>query len=340
MRAPPRGSLFALAVGLCLAASAARAQTDDDLLTAVVAQDGSGHFRTIQEAMARIGAGTPERPATIYVRRGVYRERVYVQREKRWVRLVGEDAESTVLVFGLHAGVVGPDGMKIGTFRTPTLYVDADDFTVENLTIQNDAGPVGQALAVTVNGDRVMFRRCRLLGHQDTLFLNRGRQYFEDCTVEGTTDFVFGGATAWFQDCEIRSLAGSYVTAASTPPESAYGFVFDACRVRVVPGATSYLGRPWRRHAATLFMRSDLGPGIRPEGWHDWDDPRRSATARYLEYRNTGPGADRSGRVPWSRELTNEDAAEITPAAVLGGGDGWDPTRAAPIPFAPPAVTR
>jgi len=326
--------------GLVLTVSTAQAQTDPGLLTAVVAQDGSGHFTTIQAAMAKVGTGTPERPATIYVRRGVYRELVYAQREKRYVRLVGEDPESTILVYGLHANRIGLDGQKIGTFRTPTFHLDADDFTVENMTIRNDAGPVGQAIALAVNGDRVLFRNCRLLGNQDTVFLNRGRQYFERCTIEGTIDFLFGGATAWFEDCEIRALESSYITATSTPPEAAFGFVFDRCRVRVADGKQVYLGRPWRDHAATLFMRSELGAGIRPEGWHNWDKPWREATSRYREYRNTGPGADRAGRVAWARELTPGEAEGITPASVLGGPDGWDPTRAAPVPFEPPPVGR
>jgi pectinesterase len=336
----PKRSLLSSFGSLVLAVSAAQAQTDDKLLTATVATDGSGHFTTIQAAMAKIGMGSPERPATIYVRKGVYREIVYAQREKRYVRLIGEDPESTILVYGLHASMPGLDGQKIGTFRTPTFYVDADDFTVERMTIQNDAGPVGQALAITVNGDRVLFRDCRFLGHQDTILLNRGRQYFEGCSIEGTTDFVFGGATAWFEDCDIRSLDSSYLTAAATPPEAAFGFIFNECRVSVAEGERSYLGRPWRDHAATLFMRCELGAGIRPEGWHNWDKPWTEVTSRFLEYRNTGPGAERSRRVSWARELTPNEADRITPATALRGCDGWDPTLAEPVPFAPPTVER
>ena len=332
---PAPVKLVSLVAGLGLAASVAAAQTDPKLTTAVVAKDGSGQFATIQEAMARIAMGTPDRPATIYVRRGVYRELVYAQREKRYVRLIGEDPESTVLVYGLHAGMKGLDGAAIGTFRTPTLYVDADDFTVENMTIRNDAGPVGQAIAVAVHGDRVLFRNCRFQGHQDTVFLNRGRHYFTGCSIEGTTDFVFGGATAWFESCDIHALASSYLTAAATPPESAFGFVFHRSRVRVAEGAQTYLGRPWRDHAATIFLRSELGAGIRPAGWHNWDRPWSESTSRYFEYRNTGAGADRAARVPWSRELTTAEADRITPAAVLGG---WDPARIEPVRFDPPKV--
>ncbi|HEX4951833.1 MAG TPA: pectinesterase family protein [Thermoanaerobaculia bacterium] len=327
--------LLFLGAGLGALASITAAQTDHRLTTAVVAKDGSGQFTSVREAVARVATGTPERPATIYVHRGVYRELVYVQREKRHLRLVGEDAESTVLVYGLHAGMKGLDGEAIGTFRTPTLYVDADDFTVENLTIRNDAGPVGQAVAAAVHGDRALFRGCRFQGHQDTLFLNRGRHYFAGCTIEGTTDFVFGGATAWFEGCDLRALGSSYLTAASTPPEAAFGFVFHRCRVTVAAGEQSYLGRPWRDHAATFFLKSELGAGIRPEGWHNWDRPWSEATSRFVEAGNTGAGADRSARVPWSKELTAAEADAITPVVVLGG---WDPTRAEPVRFEPPKV--
>ena len=332
-------TLLAGPVLLCLGlvATVAAAQTDPRLTTAVVAKDGSGDFTTIQAAMARIGMGSPDRPATIYVRRGVYRELVYAQREKRYVRLIGEDPASTVLVYGLHAGMKGLDGEPIGTFRTATFHLDADDFTVENLTIQNDAGPVGQALAIAVHGDRVVFRNCRFLGYQDTVFLNRGRHYFAGCHLEGTTDFVFGGATAWFEGCDVHALASGYITAAATPPESAFGFVFNRCRVDVAAGERSYLGRPWRDHAATLFMRGELGAGIRPAGWDNWDQPGRESTSRYLEYRNTGAGADRSARVRWSRELTTAEADRITAVTVLGG---WDPTLAEPVRFDPPERER
>lgn len=327
----------AAVAALVAVAAPAGAQTDPRLFTAVVAQDGSGQFTTIQAAVARIATGTPERPATIYVRRGVYRELVHVQREKRFVRVVGEDSDGTVLAFGLHAGMKGLDGEPIGTFRTPTLTVDADDFALENLTVRNDAGPVGQAVAVAIHGDRVLVRNCRLQGHQDTLLLNRGRHYFVGCTLEGTTDFVFGGATAWFEGCELRALASSFITAASTPPGSPYGFVFHRCRVRVAPGERAFLGRPWRDHAATLFLRSELDAGIDPAGWHDWDRPASVSTQRYGEHGNRGPGAGRSARVPWARELSAEEAATITPVAVL---DGWDPTRSVAVPFAPPLVRR
>lgn len=327
-----------LMVGLlALSASCLWGQTDAKFLTAVVAPDGSGDFTTIQAALAKIGMGSPENPATIYVRKGVYREVAYAQREKRYVRLIGEDPEETVLVYGLHANMIGPDGEKIGTFRTPTFYIDADDFTVENMTIANDAGRVGQALAIAVHGDRVLFRNCRFIANQDTLFLNRGRHYFEDCYIEGTTDYIFGGATAWFEGCELRSLTDSYITAAATPIESPFGFVFNDCTLLTDPKVKMYLGRPWRDHGAVLFMNCEMDTGIRPEGWHNWGKPWREHTTRYAEYGNTGPGAATVDRVSWSRQLGDGEAAAITVNAVLAGCDGWAPAETAFIPFNPTA---
>jgi beta-xylosidase/pectin methylesterase-like acyl-CoA thioesterase/lysophospholipase L1-like esterase len=328
-----RAFFFACLAGALSSARDAKAQTDHKLLTAVVAQDGSGDYTTIQAALARVGAGTQERPATIFVRRGVYREVVFAQREKRHVRLVGEDRDRTILIYGLHAGMKGLDGEPIGTFRTPTFTVDADDFTVENLTIVNDAGPGSQAVAVAVSGDRVSFRNCALQGHQDTLFANRGRHFFGGCSIEGTTDFVFGGATVWFEDCDLVARASSTITAASTPAEARFGFVFHRSRVHVAEGQRVFLGRPWRDHAATLFLESELPAGVHPEGWNDWEKPWSHGTARFGEFANTGPGAHRTARVAWSRELTADEGAAVTPAAVLGG---WDPSNAAAIPFAPP----
>ena len=185
---------------------------------AVVAADGSGQYTTVQEAINAAPQNTTlDRPWIIYIKAGSYREVVYVQREKRFVKLVGEDPARTTITYNLHANMVGSDGKPIGTFRTPTVQIDADDFSAENLTFENTAGPVGQALAVRVDGDRVVFRNCRFLGWQDTVFLNRGRHYFIDSYIAGHVDFIFGGATAYFDRCDIHVLRNGYITAASTP---------------------------------------------------------------------------------------------------------------------------
>ncbi len=293
---------------------------------AVVAADGSGQFHSLQDAIAAAPAGRPGRPWIIHVRPGSYRERLYVQREKRFLALVGEDAATTVVTFDLHANVPGTDGKPIGTFRTATAQIDADDFTAEGLTFENAAGPVGQALAVRVDGDRAAFRNCRFVGWQDTVLLNRGRQYFEGCFISGHVDFIFGGATAFFDRCTIVARGDGYLTAASTPENERYGFVFSHCTVRGESLAVrTYLGRPWRSFASAAFLDTEMSEVVRPEGWHNWNRPDREQTSRYAEYGTTGPGANPAARVPWAHALRAEEARALTSAAVLGGTDGWDP---------------
>src|SRR5215213_295814 len=197
----------------------------------VVAADGSAKYKTVQEAVMAVPAGTPDSPVIIRIKPGTYKVLVYVQREKRFFKLVGEDASKTVITYDLNANIKGVDGKPIGTFRTPSVQIDADDFTAENITFENSAGPVGQALAVRVDGDRVVFRNCRFLGWQDTILLNRGRHYFENCYIAGHVDFIFGAATAFFERCHIHALKDGYLTAASTPDNQPYGFVFNRCRV-------------------------------------------------------------------------------------------------------------
>jgi pectinesterase len=294
---------------------------------AVVAADGPGKYRTVQDAIdAAPQLTSASGPRwTIFVKNGTYRERLYVQREKRFVSLVGEDAAKTVITFDLFAKQPGPDGRPIGTFRTPTVQVDADDFTLQNLTLANSAGPVGQALALRLDGDRITVRGCRLLGWQDTLLVNRGRHYFADCYIEGHVDFIFGGATAYFERCHLHCLKDGYITAASTPEGQAFGLVFADCRITGAPGVRSYLGRPWRDFAGTVFLRSEMSDVIRPEGWNDWEKPQAHKTARYFEFADTGPGSLLVKRVSWLQPSASGAGAAFSPAAVLAGGDGWNP---------------
>ena len=293
---------------------------------AIVAADGSGQYRTVQAAIDAAPQDTaPTRRWVIAVKPGTYRERVYVQREKRFVALVGEDPARTVVTYALDATMPGPDGKPVGTFRTPTVVIDADDFTAENLTFENGAGPVGQAVAVRVDGDRVVFRNCRFNGWQDTLLLNRGRQYFEDSVITGHVDFIFGGATAFFERCRLHVWRDGYITAAATPREQPHGFVFSHARVTGAAGAKTYLGRPWRDYADVVFLNSDLSDVVRPEGWHNWNRPERERTARYAEFGSTGGGAAARGRVAWAKRLAPAEASRLDAATVLGGPDGWDP---------------
>lgn len=314
-------SFFAAIVTVTpLAASYAIAET-----TITVAADGTGQFTKVQDAIMSVQDGTAENPVFIRIKPGTYKEAIYVQREKRFFHLIGDEAKTTILSYHLHANMLDKDGKPLGTFRTPSVTIDADDFTAENLTFENSAGPVGQALALRVDGDRAAFRNCRFLGHQDTILLNRGRQLFDRCYIAGTTDFIFGGATAWFEDCDIHCLKSSYITASAAPDFQPFGFVFHNCRVTAEPDVKMYLGRPWRGYAAVTFLNCDLPAAIRPEGWHNWDHPEREATARYSEYQSTGPGANPTGRVKWSRQLSDAEAATITPAKVLRGNDDWQP---------------
>ena len=307
---------------LLVLATAVHAGTD-----ITVAQDGSGQYKTVQEAInATPQTASAANPVFIHIKPGIYKELIYVQREKRWVHLVGEDAAKTVLTYNLNANLLNSDGKIIGTFRTPSTYIDADEFTAENLTFENSAGPVGQALAIRVDGDRVVFRNCRFLGWQDTILIDRGRHYFENCYIEGHVDFIFGGATAFFENCHIHCLRDGYITAASTPADQPFGFVFSNCRIT---GATesvkTYLGRPWRSFASTIFLNTDMAAVVRPVGWNNWNQPDREKTVRYAEFNSRGAGGNAKERVPWGRQLTKAQAKAITRRIVLGGKDGWDP---------------
>lgn len=315
-----------LACVACCAISARAAQTE-----LVVAADGSAKYQTVQEAIMAVPAGSAEHPVVIRIKPGRYKELIYVQREKRFFRLVGEDAAKTVLTHDLHANLVGLDGKPIGTFRTPSTVIDADDFTAENITFENSAGPVGQALAIRVDGDRAVFRNCRFLGWQDTILLNRGRHYFEDCYIAGHVDFIFGGATAFFERCHIHCLRDGYITAASTPDHQPFGFVFSNCTITgATPAVKTYLGRPWRAFSNVIFLNTEMSAIVHPAGWHNWNFPEREKTVRYAEAGSRGEGARPRARVAWARQLNSAAVAAITPERVLGGSDGWHPRRNKP----------
>lgn len=290
-----------------------------------VASDGSAPFRTVQSAIMAVPSGSLKNPVIIHIAPGTYHEQIYLQREKRYFQLSGENATNTVLSFNLFAGMTNAQGNPIGTFKTPSTTIDADDFTAENLTFENAAGPVGQALAIRVDGDRACFRHCRFLGWQDTILLNRGRQYFADCYVSGHVDFVFGSATAWFEGCEIHALRSGYLTAASTPEDVPFGFVFSHCKITAEPGVETFLGRPWRIFASTIFLNCELCGAVRPKGWSDWQKSEAHATVRYAEFNSTGPGASPTNRPVWARQLSAAAAEKITLKNVLGGTDGWRP---------------
>jgi len=306
---------FAVIVTAILAGARLYARTNIS-----VAADGSGQFNSLQAAIMSVPSGTAASPVIIHVKPGTYHELIYVQREKSFFHLIGDDATNTIITFNLYAGMTNLDGKPLGTFKTPTATIDADHFTAENITFENSAGPVGQALAIRVDGDHAAFQHCRFLGWQDTILLNRGHQYFSDCYIAGHVDFIFGAATAWFENCRIYCLRSGYITAASTPVDQPYGFVFSHCRISGAPGAKTFLGRPWRIHASVMWLNCEMSDVVRPEGWFDWKKPESHATVRYGEFNSTGPGANASARAPWSRQLTAAESKAITVEQVLGDG--------------------
>lgn len=300
--------------------SAAWAQERQD--TIVVSRDGTGNFRTLQEAIESARAFM-DYTVTIYVKNGVYKEKVIVPSWVENIDIIGEDRDKTIITYDDHANI-----NKMGTFRTYTVKVEGSDITFKNLTIENNAAQLGQAVALHTEGDRLKFINCRILGNKDTIYTGAKftRLYFKDCYIDGTTDFIFGPSTALFEDCIIHSKRNSYVTAASTPKEAKYGYVFKHCKLTAEPGVDKvYLGRPWRPYAYTLFIECELGKHIVLAGWHNWGKQSNEETARYMEYKNTGEGANASERVAWSKQLTKKEAEAVTVDAIFRTQSDWNP---------------
>ncbi len=288
----------------------------------VVAKDGSGRFTTVQAAFDAVPVHNKKK-LTIYIKKGVYKEKLHLDATKDFVTLRGEDRFSTILTWDDHPGKVSPSGDSINTRSSYSCLIRADHFSADNICFQNDAGfTAGQAVAMEADGDQLVFTNCRFIGNQDILFTNSesSRQYYKDCYIEGTTDFIFGSATVWFEQCHIHSKKNSHVTAASTPAEHTFGYVFHDC---VLTGDTSLhsvsLGRPWRPYACVAYLNCYLGPHIRAEGWSNWNNTDNYKTTRYAEYHNTGPGAGTTARLSWTRQLSDEAAALYTLSNVLGG---------------------
>lgn len=305
---------------LLVAVSGTWAQERQD--TIVVSRDGTGNFRTLQEAIESARAFM-DYTVTIYVKNGVYKEKVIVPSWVENIDIIGEDRDKTIITYDDHANI-----NKMGTFRTYTVKVEGSDITFKNLTIENNAAQLGQAVALHTEGDRLKFINCRILGNQDTIYTGAKftRLYFKDCYIDGTTDFIFGPSTALFEDCIIHSKRNSYVTAASTPKEAKYGYVFKHCKLTAEPGVDKvYLGRPWRPYAYTLFIECELGKHIVLAGWHNWGKQSNEETARYMEYKNTGEGANASERVAWSKQLTKKEAETVTVDAIFRTQSNWNP---------------
>jgi pectinesterase len=290
--------------------------------TITVAADGTGDFRTVQEAVAAAPDNNADR-TTIRIRPGVYHGQVVVPASKPNLMFEGDSPESTILTYALNVSDPVPPGVP-ERMNGNGVCVLADDFRAANLTFRNTSGDHGQAMALRCEGDRAVFTHCRLLGWQDTLLVSKNRQYFKDCYIEGRVDFIYGGSTAVFDRCHIHTKNGGYITAASTPQDQPFGYAFLDCKV-TGEGAPAELGRPWRPYAAVAFLRCDLGPNIKPTGWNNWGKADNEKTARYAEYKCTGPGAALETRVPWAKQLTDADAAKYTVPNILAGADGWRP---------------
>ena len=309
----------------------------------VVSPDGHGDFATVQQAIDAVPDYSHEHITTIYIRKGVYKENVHIPHSKFRMHISGEDALGTVITFDKAAKHNWPlTGYPIGTSGSATIYIHSSYVTFENLTFENTAGEgkeIGQAVAVFTDGDFLFFKNCRFIGNQDTLYTygrygkdgGIKRNYFLDCYIEGTTDFIFGPSIAYFENCTIHSKKNSYVTAASTLKGQKYGYVFKNCRLTAAEGITKcYLGRPWGAYAKTVFIDCELGSHILPEGWHDWEKPGKPDTKKnsyYAEWGSYGPGAA-GPRVKWARKLTASKAAGYTFEKVMyqeQDGIKWNP---------------
>lgn len=301
-------ALLCLAMPLC-----AQTQWKREI---VVSRDGTGDYRTLTEAMEGIRAFMDYK-VTVFIKNGVYKEKVIVPSWLENVDFVGESMENIIITYDDHANI-----NKMGTFRTYTVKVEGNTITFKNLTIENNAARLGQAVALHTEGDRLMFINCRLLGNQDTIYTGaKGtRLHFLNCYIEGTTDFIFGPSTALFEDCTIHSKSNSYITAASTPADIEVGYVFKNCKLTADASVDKvYLGRPWRPYAATVFINCEMGKHICPAGWDNWRNPENEKTSRYAEYGSTGEGASTDARVKWAKQLTKKEAEKYNDKKYIFG---------------------
>lgn len=295
-----------------------------------VAQDGSGDYTTIQEAVNAV-RDLSQVQVIIHIKPGIYREKLIIPSWKKNIFLKGENSETTIITNSDFSGKENPGGSdqfgrnRFSTYTSYTVLVQGSDFRAEGLTIENRSGRVGQAVALHVEGDRAMIIRCRLISNQDTLYTatSESRQFYRDCYIEGTTDFIFGEATCLFKNCLIKSLSNSYVTAAATSAAQEFGYVFMECTLVADSTVTKcFLGRPWRPGAKTAFLYSELGVHIVREGWNNWNNPANENTVQYAEYQNSGPGAQTASRVKWSKQLTKKEARAYTMERIF---KDWNP---------------
>lgn len=292
----------------------------------VVAQDGSGDFFTVQEAINAVPDYRKNARTTILIKEGSYKEKVIIPASKNAVSLIGQG--EVKITYDDYASKPNIFGENKGTSGSSSCYIYAPDFYAENITFENTSGPVGQAVACFVSADRAYFKKCRFLGFQDTLYTyGKGcRQYYDECYIEGTVDFIFGWSTAVFNRCHIHSIGNGYITAPSTDKGQKYGYVFYNCEITANSDVDKvYLSRPWRPYAQAVFIQCNMGKHILPEGWDNWRNKNNEKTVFYAEYKSKGEGANPGKRVAYSKQLKNTEGYSIE--EVLSGNDGWNPSK-------------
>ncbi|MFG6685816.1 pectinesterase family protein [Mariniflexile sp. HNIBRBA6329] len=292
----------------------------------IIDSKGSGDFTTVQEAINAI-PDFRKNETKIFIKNGIYKEKLVLPASKTNVTFIGEDKNNTVLTYDDFAQKQNKFGEEMGTTGSTSFFIFGDGFKAKNITFENSAGPIGQAVAVRIDGDKVIFENCRFLGNQDTLYLHgdNSRQYYKDCYIEGTVDFIFGWSTGFFENCEIFCKNAGYITAASTNKNTEFGFVFKNCKLTgSASDNTFYLGRPWRDHAKTVWIDCYMEKHIKPEGWHNWGKPNAEQTTFYAEYNSSGPGASNT-RVGWAKKLSEEETKTFSLENVLKGTDNWIP---------------
>lgn len=327
----------------------------------VVAKDGSGDYFTVQEAINAVPDYNSQE-LTILIQPGTYKEKLVIPASKTHVTLIAKTEGQSIITYDDYANRLSDvTGRKLGTSGSATVYIYATDFEARGIVFENTAskesfeakkGGIGQAVAALVSGDRIIFRRCKFLGHQDTLYAygrksdpksdeakaealvsqmpkdQMSRQYYEDCYICGTVDYIFGWATAYFNHCEMHCLSDGYVSAAATPKSLEYGYIFNECKITTEPGVKAYLGRPWRHWAQTIFLNCQM-ENIQPKGWKAWGNPEtKKTTVRYAEYNSKdleGKPIDTTQRVVWSRQLSSKEADLYSIQSVLKGVDNWNP---------------
>lgn len=290
----------------------------------VVAADGSGNYKTVQEAINAV-PDFRKKWTRIFIKNGVYKEKIVMAESKQMVSFIGESVEKTIITYDDYAQKKNMYGEEKGTSGSSGFYIYGKTVSFQNICFQNTAGAVGQAVAVFVSGDKVKFRNCKFLGFQDTLYTYGydSRQYYNHCYIEGTVDFIFGSSTAVFDSCTLYGKRSGFYTAASTPQNKNFGYVFRYCTITGdAPEASFYLGRPWRPYAKVVFLYCHLGKQVRKEGWDNWRNAENEKTAYYAEYKNKGEGSNTINRVPWSQQLTGEEAKQYNLKNIFVD---WDP---------------